>query len=287
MRTDADGRYSYAVPAGPSWVIRFAYKASRDDQTFASTSDVTLRVAAKARLRVTPGRVRNGRAVTFRGSCWAVTCRAGGARRSPGQAGWMADVRSRSRDPADASPSATASPGPSGRRPTPSAPRCAGRGGALRGGAVQPLEGGGPVGGDEYGAIPMRLCSFSRAARRVFACAALRASAAAPAAAEGPSPTAQARAAYAESWPTVDPCPSRVRSVSGHGVDPNPDTTGVVLRTAIEADRGGRGQDEARHEDGDGYGRRRERLGTVGVGRRCGSCRCGRAVGMESPVGTI
>ena len=58
VRTDADGRYSYAVPAGPSRVIRFAYKASRNDQAFASTSDVTLRVAAKARLRVTPGRVR-------------------------------------------------------------------------------------------------------------------------------------------------------------------------------------------------------------------------------------
>jgi hypothetical protein len=67
VRTDADGRWSYAVPAGPSRVIRFAYKASTADATFASTSDVTLRVAAKARLRVTPGRVRNGRAVTFRG----------------------------------------------------------------------------------------------------------------------------------------------------------------------------------------------------------------------------
>jgi hypothetical protein len=67
VTTGADGRYEYHVPAGPSRVIRFAYRAFSADRTFASTSDVTLRVAAKASLRVTPRRVRNGRAITFRG----------------------------------------------------------------------------------------------------------------------------------------------------------------------------------------------------------------------------
>jgi hypothetical protein len=68
VRTDADGRYAYTAPAGPSRLIRLAYRAFSGDSTFADTSDVTLNVSAKARLRVTPGRVRNGKAVTFRGT---------------------------------------------------------------------------------------------------------------------------------------------------------------------------------------------------------------------------
>jgi hypothetical protein len=67
VRTNADGRYAYRAPAGPSRTFRFAYRAFRGDASFADTSDVKLRVAARAALRVRPGRVRNGQAVTFRG----------------------------------------------------------------------------------------------------------------------------------------------------------------------------------------------------------------------------
>ena len=94
----------------------------------------------------------------------------------------------------------------------------------------------------------MRLCSFPRAAR-VFACAALlAASAAAPAAAEVPSPTAQARAAHAEFLAYADPPPEPgAVCLVDTGVDPNPDTTGVVLRTAID---GGSGWDEGKTKHG-------------------------------------
>lgn len=65
--TDADGRFSYRVPVGPSRTIRFGYRSYSADTFFADTTDVHLVVAAGVTMKATPKKVRNRHATMFRG----------------------------------------------------------------------------------------------------------------------------------------------------------------------------------------------------------------------------
>jgi hypothetical protein len=65
--TGADGRFTYVAPAGPSRVVRIAYRSHSADSSFADTSDVTLLVAAGVTLKATPKKVRNRHATVFTG----------------------------------------------------------------------------------------------------------------------------------------------------------------------------------------------------------------------------
>ena len=65
--TGADGRFTYVAPAGPSRVIRFAYRSHTADTSFADTTDVTLLVSAGVTIKATPSRVRNRHATVFVG----------------------------------------------------------------------------------------------------------------------------------------------------------------------------------------------------------------------------
>ncbi|HEY8581903.1 MAG TPA: hypothetical protein VIL49_03120, partial [Capillimicrobium sp.] len=66
--SDADGAFNVTLPVGPSRLVRFAYRASLDDTEYAETAELDVRVRTAARLRATPPRLRNGAAVTFRGT---------------------------------------------------------------------------------------------------------------------------------------------------------------------------------------------------------------------------
>ena len=65
--TGSDGRFTYVAPAGPSRVIRFAYRSHSADTAFADTSDVTLLVSAGVTIKATPTRVPNRHATVFTG----------------------------------------------------------------------------------------------------------------------------------------------------------------------------------------------------------------------------
>jgi hypothetical protein len=65
--TGDDGRFSYVAPAGPSRVIRFAYRSHSADTSFADTTDVTLLVSAGVTIKATPARVHNRHATVFVG----------------------------------------------------------------------------------------------------------------------------------------------------------------------------------------------------------------------------
>ncbi|MEA2493099.1 MAG: hypothetical protein QOJ29_1010 [Thermoleophilaceae bacterium] len=65
--TGKDGRFTYLAPAGPSRLIRFAYRSYSADTTFADTSDVNLLVSAAVTIKATPKRVRNRHATVFTG----------------------------------------------------------------------------------------------------------------------------------------------------------------------------------------------------------------------------
>lgn len=65
--TGADGRFTYTAPAGPSRVVRIAYRSHMADASFADTSDVTLLVAAGVTIKATPTKVRNRHATVFTG----------------------------------------------------------------------------------------------------------------------------------------------------------------------------------------------------------------------------
>jgi hypothetical protein len=65
--TNANGRFTYVAPAGPSRVIRFAYRSYSGDTSFADTTDVQLLVAAGVTIRATPRLVHNRHATVFRG----------------------------------------------------------------------------------------------------------------------------------------------------------------------------------------------------------------------------
>jgi hypothetical protein len=65
--TGSDGRFTYIAPAGPSRVVRIAYRSHTADTSFADTSDVTLNVTAGVTIKATPRKVRNRHATVFTG----------------------------------------------------------------------------------------------------------------------------------------------------------------------------------------------------------------------------
>jgi hypothetical protein len=65
--TGGDGRFTYVAPAGPSRVVRIAYRSHTADESFADTSDVTLLVTAGVTIKATPKKVRNRHATVFTG----------------------------------------------------------------------------------------------------------------------------------------------------------------------------------------------------------------------------
>jgi hypothetical protein len=65
--TGSDGRFTYIAPAGPSRVIRFAYRSYSEDTWFADTSDVQLLVSAGVTIKATPRLVHNRQATVFTG----------------------------------------------------------------------------------------------------------------------------------------------------------------------------------------------------------------------------
>ncbi len=68
--TDADGMFTFGVPAGPSRVIRTGYRAFANDSGYDATADLTLTVTATTSLSVTPRRLR-GRTFLFYGQVHA------------------------------------------------------------------------------------------------------------------------------------------------------------------------------------------------------------------------
>jgi hypothetical protein len=66
-RTDARGRISYRVPAGPARELTLGYRANILDDWHSATAVARLNVRAGVLLTVTPRRVRNGRRITFAG----------------------------------------------------------------------------------------------------------------------------------------------------------------------------------------------------------------------------
>jgi hypothetical protein len=68
--TDADGMFTFRVPAGPSRVIRTGYRAFANDSGYDATADLTENVTATTTLSVTPKHLR-GRTFTFRGQVHA------------------------------------------------------------------------------------------------------------------------------------------------------------------------------------------------------------------------
>ena len=65
--TGSDGRFTYVAPAGPSRVVRTAYRSHSADASFADTSDVTLLVKAGVTIKGTPKTVHNRHATVFTG----------------------------------------------------------------------------------------------------------------------------------------------------------------------------------------------------------------------------
>jgi hypothetical protein len=68
--TNADGVFTFRVPAGPSRVIRTGYRAFANDSGYDATTDLTEKVTATTTLSVEPRRLR-GRTFTFRGKIYA------------------------------------------------------------------------------------------------------------------------------------------------------------------------------------------------------------------------
>ena len=64
--TDAEGRFTYRVPAGPSRTLRFASRNAADP-LWACSKAVTVKVRAPVSLRATPRSIRAGQSVRFRG----------------------------------------------------------------------------------------------------------------------------------------------------------------------------------------------------------------------------
>ncbi len=64
----SDGSFRVVLPPGPSRTIKLAYRAFADDAGYADTAELDIAVRAGVVLRRAPRRLRNGRAVAFRGS---------------------------------------------------------------------------------------------------------------------------------------------------------------------------------------------------------------------------
>jgi hypothetical protein len=67
LTTDDRGVFRFLIPAKHSRTIRFGYKARLADHDFTSTSELTLLVYSKAKLKVTKKVLRNGQSVRFKG----------------------------------------------------------------------------------------------------------------------------------------------------------------------------------------------------------------------------
>ena len=66
MTTDARGRFSYRVPAGPSRTLRFAYR-SGSEATFRCSKPLAVNVRARVSLSASPRSVVSGSRVRFSG----------------------------------------------------------------------------------------------------------------------------------------------------------------------------------------------------------------------------
>jgi hypothetical protein len=64
-RTDAQGTFRFAIPAGPSRTVRYSYDGSNTIRP--STAQLVTKVKAAARLRVNKRKLRNGQVVRFSG----------------------------------------------------------------------------------------------------------------------------------------------------------------------------------------------------------------------------
>jgi hypothetical protein len=67
LATDADGAFSYTVPAGPSRTLTFNYFAYSDDTTAAASAHVEISVYPAISLHITPRQTHNGATITWRG----------------------------------------------------------------------------------------------------------------------------------------------------------------------------------------------------------------------------
>jgi hypothetical protein len=67
VRTDAGGAFRYVLPAGPSRMVRFGYRARIGDTAFSHTTDVDVRVKARISMRTSHSRLRNGRTLRYSG----------------------------------------------------------------------------------------------------------------------------------------------------------------------------------------------------------------------------
>ena len=67
VRTDAKGRFTYRLSAGPSRVVEVSYRAAASDPAPVAVARVTVRVRAGVTLRTSKRFVRNGTALRFTG----------------------------------------------------------------------------------------------------------------------------------------------------------------------------------------------------------------------------
>jgi hypothetical protein len=67
VTTDDRGAFRFLIPARHSRTLRFGYKARLADRDFTSTSELTLLVYSKARLKVSRKALVNGQTVRFDG----------------------------------------------------------------------------------------------------------------------------------------------------------------------------------------------------------------------------
>jgi hypothetical protein len=68
VTTDAQGTFRHVTTAERSRTIRFGYRARHADAEFADTTDVALAVVARVGMTTDRTALRNGQAVTFRGT---------------------------------------------------------------------------------------------------------------------------------------------------------------------------------------------------------------------------
>jgi hypothetical protein len=67
LATDADGAFSYTVPAGPSRALTFNYFAYSDATSPAASAEVEISVYPAISLHITPRQTHNGATITWRG----------------------------------------------------------------------------------------------------------------------------------------------------------------------------------------------------------------------------
>ena len=67
VRTDAEGRFSYRVPTGPSRTLTFSYQAYSDDTQPAASARLKISVRPVISLQITPRTTYNGDTISWRG----------------------------------------------------------------------------------------------------------------------------------------------------------------------------------------------------------------------------